>query len=155
MKLDYNFLLMPVGLILLATEHNQLCWLSIGDEKTVLLQELQQQPHYLNAKLQRNHALNLEMAESLVLAPRGTAWQQQVWQALQQIPKGTTISYTELAQRCAKPKAARAVASACAKNPISLFIPCHRVIAKSGKLGGYRWGVERKKWLLNWEKSEC
>lgn len=153
MKLDYNFLLMPVGLILLATEHSQLCWLSIGDDKAELLQELQQQPHYVNAQFQHNEALNLGGAESLPLAPRGTAWQQKVWQELQQIPKGTTISYTELAQRCGKPQAARAVASACAKNPISLFIPCHRVVAKSGALGGYRWGIARKQWLLDREKA--
>lgn len=155
MKLDYNFLLMPVGLILLATEHNQLCWLSIGDDKAALLQTLQQQPYYMNAQLQHNENLTLEMAKSLPLAPRGTAWQQQVWQQLQQIPKGTTISYTELAQRCDKPQSVRAVASACAKNPIALFIPCHRVVAKSGALSGYRWGVARKEWLLNWEKNAC
>lgn len=168
MTIDYNFLLTPVGLVLMASEQNRLCWLSVGaeEEKLELLQALQHQ--YVNAALQHNNNANSaytealhsyfsgsDLALNLPLEPKGTPWQQQVWQELQQIPAGTSISYSELAQRCAKPQAVRAVASACAKNPIALFIPCHRVVAKSGALSGYRWGIEKKQWLLNWEQSEC
>jgi len=83
----------------------------------------------------------------------GTALQKKVWDALCTIPAGQTITYTELAQRCERPKAVRAVASACGKNPFSILIPCHRVVAKSGGLGGYSGGLQNKKALLHWERT--
>lgn len=83
----------------------------------------------------------------------GTTLQKKVWHALCTIPTGQTITYTELAERCERPRAVRAVASACGKNPISILIPCHRVIAKSGGLGGYSGGLNHKKALLHWERS--
>ena len=150
MHLDYDFLPSKLGLILLATQHNTLCWLSVGEDKSVLLDELQQQ--YPRAVLQQYFA-DATIPASLPLAPLGTPWQQRIWQELQKIPSGQHLSYSGLAERCGKPKAARAAASACAQNPISLFIPCHRIIAKSGALGGYRWGIDKKQWLLNWEKT--
>ena len=153
MILDYNFLPFPIGLMLLATEQKKLCWLSMGTEKDQLLSELQR--HYPKSELQLNERLDLALAAVLPLKPKGTPWQQRVWHELLQIPRGNTISYSELAIRCAKPKAARAVASACAKNPIALFIPCHRVVAKSGALSGYRWGVKYKQWLLESERSHA
>jgi AraC family transcriptional regulator, regulatory protein of adaptative response / methylated-DNA-[protein]-cysteine methyltransferase len=79
---------------------------------------------------------------------KGTPFQKRVWQALCEIPPGTTISYGELAQRLGTPTATRAVATACAANPIAVAIPCHRVVAKNGALAGYRWGLERKRALL-------
>jgi len=82
---------------------------------------------------------------------RGTHFQKLVWKELCRIPAGHTISYSELAKRGQRPTAVRAVASACGKNPISILIPCHRVIAKSGLLGGYYWGLDKKQFLLNWE----
>jgi len=88
---------------------------------------------------------------SLPLDIRGTAFQQRVWQALTEIPLGTTLSYTELAERIGSPKAVRAVARACATNTIALAIPCHRVVRSDGSLSGYRWGVERKRVLLERE----
>jgi AraC family transcriptional regulator, regulatory protein of adaptative response / methylated-DNA-[protein]-cysteine methyltransferase len=84
---------------------------------------------------------------------RGTAFQHQVWQALRQIPLGETISYTELARRVGRPKAVRAVARACAVNQVAVVIPCHRVVGASGSLTGYRWGIERKRKLLEQEKG--
>jgi AraC family transcriptional regulator, regulatory protein of adaptative response / methylated-DNA-[protein]-cysteine methyltransferase len=84
---------------------------------------------------------------------RGTAFQHQVWQALRQIPLGETISYTELARRVGRPKAVRAVARACAVNQVAVVIPCHRVVGASGSLTGYRWGIERKRWLIEREKA--
>ena len=87
----------------------------------------------------------------LPLDIRGTAFQQRVWQALQAIPPGSTLSYTELARRIGAPAAVRAVASACAANPLAVVIPCHRVVRNDGALAGYRWGIERKRALLDRE----
>src|SRR5436309_8390612 len=84
----------------------------------------------------------------LPLDIRATAFQRRVWQELQKIPFGTTLSYGELARRIGQPRATRAVARACATNPAALVIPCHRVLREDGELGGYRWGVERKRALL-------
>lgn len=87
----------------------------------------------------------------LKLAPQGTAFQKQVWQELQQIPYGQTISYGELARRINNPQAVRAVGLANGRNPISIIIPCHRVIGSNGKLVGYGGGLDRKKYLLTLE----
>jgi methylated-DNA-[protein]-cysteine S-methyltransferase len=87
----------------------------------------------------------------LPLAPHGTAFQQKVWQALQTIPYGKTISYGELARHIGQPTASRAVGLANGRNPISIIVPCHRVVGASGKLTGYGGGIERKQWLLNHE----
>ncbi len=87
----------------------------------------------------------------LPLDVRGTAFQQRVWQALQQIPAGQTVSYAEIARRIGAPKAVRAVAGACAANHIAVAIPCHRVVRNDGALSGYAWGVERKRALLERE----
>lgn len=88
----------------------------------------------------------------LPLDPIGSPFQKEVWSELQKIPSGSTVSYSELATRLKKPNATRAVASACAKNNIAILIPCHRVLQKNGKLGGYRWGINTKKELLALEK---
>lgn len=81
----------------------------------------------------------------------GTEFQERVWQALRQIPAGQTVSYTQLAEMIGAPKAARAVAGACAANKVAVLVPCHRVLRSDGKLSGYRWGVERKRALLERE----
>ena len=84
----------------------------------------------------------------LPLDVRGTAFQRKVWQALRDIPPGSTITYTELARRIGSPRAVRAVARACATNPVALAIPCHRVVRTDGSLAGYRWGIDRKRELI-------
>ena len=89
----------------------------------------------------------------LPLDVRGTAFQQRVWRALQAIPSGATLSYAELARRVGMPRGARAVARAVATNPLALAIPCHRVVASDGGIGGYRWGVARKRRLLARERA--
>jgi AraC family transcriptional regulator of adaptative response/methylated-DNA-[protein]-cysteine methyltransferase len=89
---------------------------------------------------------------NLPLDIQGTAFQQQVWQVLQTIPIGSTLSYQQVATQIGNPKAFRAVASACAANKLAIAIPCHRVVGSNGSLSGYRWGVERKKALLELEK---
>ena len=87
----------------------------------------------------------------LPLDVRGTAFQQRVWQALRDIPAGTTASYAEIAGALGAPRAVTAVAQACAANPLAVAIPCHRVVRNDGGLSGYRWGVERKRALLERE----
>ena len=90
-------------------------------------------------------------ARTLPLDIRGTAFQRRVWQALQTIPPGETRSYAQLATALGTPTAARAVAGACAANPLAIAVPCHRIVCGDGSLSGYRWGVERKRALLERE----
>jgi AraC family transcriptional regulator of adaptative response/methylated-DNA-[protein]-cysteine methyltransferase len=92
-----------------------------------------------------------ELGLELPLDVRGTAFQQRVWQALREIPAGSSASYSEIAGRIGSPHSARAVAHACAANPLAVAIPCHRVVRSDGGLSGYRWGVERKRALLQRE----
>lgn len=83
----------------------------------------------------------------------GTAFQEKVWRALLEIPHGQYTTYRAIAGRIGSPSACRAVGSAVGANPVAVLIPCHRVVASDGGLGGYRWGLERKRWLLDWEAS--
>ncbi|HEX8199808.1 MAG TPA: methylated-DNA--[protein]-cysteine S-methyltransferase [Isosphaeraceae bacterium] len=91
--------------------------------------------------------------DDLRLDVQGTAFQRRVWDALRAIPVGSTRSYGDLARELGRPGAARAVGSACGKNPVALFVPCHRVVRGDGDLGGYHWGLERKRALLAIERS--
>jgi AraC family transcriptional regulator of adaptative response/methylated-DNA-[protein]-cysteine methyltransferase len=95
-----------------------------------------------------------QLAAPQVLDLRGTAFQLRVWQALRRIPRGETRSYSQLAREMGAPHATRAVARACAMNRVALFVPCHRVIGANGSLTGYRWGVERKRRLLEAEGAK-
>ena len=92
-------------------------------------------------------------AFSVKLAPRGSSFQQEVWNELRRIPPGETQTYAELAARVGRPKAIRAVGAANARNPISIIVPCHRVVGSNGTLTGYAGGLERKEWLLRKEAS--
>lgn len=85
----------------------------------------------------------------------GTPWQLRVWAALREIPPGQTVTYGELARRLGQPGASRAVGAACAANPIAILVPCHRVVPTGGGLGGYYWGVERKRRLLEFERQNA
>lgn len=151
-----------IGPVLVATSPRGVCALLLGDEADAAGlgarfpgTPLQEDPKGLAPLLNRirrwlkrpDGALDLE------LDLRGTPFQQRVWRALQRIPCGTTLSYAGLARRLRAPTASRAVASACARNPVALAIPCHRVLRSDGGLSGYRWGVERKRELLNREAS--
>jgi AraC family transcriptional regulator, regulatory protein of adaptative response / methylated-DNA-[protein]-cysteine methyltransferase len=89
----------------------------------------------------------------LPLDMRGTPFQEAVWQALRNIPAGTTASYSEVAERIGAPREAQAVAAACAANPIAVAVPCHRIVRRNGQLGGYRWGFRRKRDLLSREAT--
>ncbi len=108
--------------------------------------------HLMVAAEQVQAYLNGERKDfDLPLSMQGTAFQREVWSELRRIPYGQTISYSELANRVKRPKACRAVGSANGKNPLSLIIPCHRVIAANASLGGYSGGLDRKRWLLHLE----
>ncbi len=93
-------------------------------------------------------------AHELPLDVRGTAFQRRVWNALTEIPPGSTLSYGAIAERLGVVGGARAVAGACASNPLAVIIPCHRVVRADGELGGYRWGIERKRALLEREDED-
>ncbi|WP_266181810.1 methylated-DNA--[protein]-cysteine S-methyltransferase [Dyella humicola] len=139
-----------------------ICAILLGDSRADVLGDLQQRfPDA--AMIEGDHqAMRLlhkvvALAESpkttveLPLDMRGTAFQQRVWQALRNIPAGSTTTYADLARRIGAPRAARAVAQACAANHLAIVIPCHRVVRSDGALSGYRWGVERKRILLQRE----
>ncbi len=151
-----------LGSILVASSDKGVCAILLGDDPNALARDLQDR--FPKAELQggdRAYEAVVAQAIGLVETPnmgfhlpldvRGTAFQQRVWQALREIPMGSTLSYTELAERIHAPKAVRAVASACAANAIAMAIPCHRVVRNDGSLSGYRWGVERKHALLQKE----
>jgi AraC family transcriptional regulator, regulatory protein of adaptative response / methylated-DNA-[protein]-cysteine methyltransferase len=151
-----------LGSILVARSEVGICAIYLGDDPDALVRELQDR--FPRARLiggdtefEKLVAQVVGFVEApavgldLPLDVRGTAFQQRVWQALREIPAGSTATYSEIAGRIGVPKAVRAVAQACAANPVALAIPCHRVIRTDGALSGYRWGVERKRELLQRE----
>lgn len=151
-----------LGRLLLAASEQGICALLLGDDDQALQNELHvyfplATISSADASITSWLAQVIELIEKpkgklhLPLHLRGTAFQQRVWQALQEIPAGKTLSYTELAAKIGQPKAARAVASACANNTIAVLIPCHRIVRGDGSLSGYRWGIERKRQLLERE----
>jgi len=148
-----------LGSILVAGTDRGLCAISLGDDPEALMRA--RQDRFPRAQLiGGNNAFERYVAQvigfvdaptaglDLPLDIRGTAFQQRVWQALREIPSGATASYAEIAKRIGAPNSVRAVAGACAANKLALAIPCHRVVRTDGGLSGYRWGVERKRQLL-------
>lgn len=158
----------PLGLMMIGATDRGICFLQFGDTDQTLLGELRQQfsaatvqampdshrPQFEAwlAALNR-HLRGLEPRLDLPLDVRGTAFQLIVWRYLQKLPYGEVRSYSEVAAAIGKPAAARAVANACASNSVALLIPCHRVVRGTGELGGYRWGVQRKRVLLDTERA--
>lgn len=153
-----------LGAILVAATERGVCAIFMGDDPGALVDDLQARfpaAHLVGAEpeFERWVAAVVGAIEqpaksiALPLDVRGTAFQERVWRALAQIPVGSTLSYSELAARLRMPNSVRAVASAVAANPIGVAIPCHRVIRTDGSLAGYRWGVERKRALLEREAS--
>ncbi|ARP88690.1 bifunctional transcriptional activator/DNA repair enzyme AdaA [Bordetella genomosp. 9] len=151
-----------LGALLVAATDKGICEIALGEDPQTLLQGLQDR--FARASLVGGDAEferwvaavvgfveNPALGLSLPLDVRGTAFQQRVWQALQAIPIGTTVSYADIARRIGAPTAVRAVARACAANAIALAIPCHRVVRTDGLPGGYRWGIARKLELLERE----
>ncbi|MGY8996283.1 MAG: methylated-DNA--[protein]-cysteine S-methyltransferase [Alphaproteobacteria bacterium] len=109
----------------------------------------------ISAKVAAYFSGDLTALEKISVNPRGTTFQQGVWQTLREIPCGQTIAYKELASRAGRPKAVRAAGAANGQNPVSLVVPCHRVIGSDGSLTGYGGGLFRKKWLLQHEGALC
>jgi len=151
-----------LGAILVASSAKGVAAILIGDDPDVLVRDLQDRfpkAHLVggDAEFERLVAEVVGFVEAphiglaLPLDVRGTAFQQRVWQALQEIPAGETATYTGIAARIGAPKSVRAVAGACAANALAVAIPCHRVVRHDGALSGYRWGVERKRDLLTRE----
>lgn len=153
-----------LGSILVAASERGVCAILMGDDPDELARDLQDRFPRANliggdTKFEQLVAKVVGFVEApglgldLPLDVRGTAFQQRVWQALREIPAGETVSYADIANRIGSPKSVRAVAQACAANMLAVAIPCHRVVRNDGGLSGYRWGVERKRALLNREAN--
>lgn len=153
----------PMGFLLLAATSKGICSVRLDDKKNKLLEEFKKE--FSKAELKENSAPLKKWIQALVdylagnkpwpVLPydvRATAFQRRVWEWLRTIPSGTTYNYSEAAKAIGRPSAVRAVARACAANPVALVIPCHRILPKAGGAGGYRWKPERKEKLLKLEQ---
>ncbi|HYX13547.1 MAG TPA: bifunctional DNA-binding transcriptional regulator/O6-methylguanine-DNA methyltransferase Ada [Nostoc sp.] len=154
----------PLGYLLVATTEKGICAVKLGDEADKLEHILNQEFH--QAHIMRDDHTHKKWIQAILdfiaggethldlpLDVRGTAFQKQVWEALQKIPYGETRTYSDIACDIAKPQTVRAVGNACGANPIALIVPCHRVLRSDGSLGGYHWGIERKQKLLTQESK--
>ena len=161
-EIDFTISDSPLGRLLLAATARGVCRVMIGDDEAALERDLREE--YPRAVVRRNdrllsaqvrvlleHLRGRSPHADLPLDVRATAFQWRVWRQLQAIPYGQTRTYQEVAAALGKPSATRAVARACATNPVALLIPCHRVIRTDGSMGGYRWGIPRKEALLKQE----
>jgi len=164
--IHYTVVRTSLGLLLVAVTERGICSVALGDEENALVDAMRAE--YPAAELARAtdaddrlvdavvaHVEGTARATELPLDLKATAFQWQVWRALQRIPEGATRSYQEIARELGHPSAARAVARACASNRIAVLIPCHRVVRGDGALGGYRWGVARKAALLARESARA
>lgn len=164
LDIGYAIVSSAIGKMLVAATSRGVCRVSLGEDAAAL--EAALVAEFPRAHIRKDRAA-LEAAVSAVMAyldgkepstelpldVQATAFQRRVWQELQRIPRGETRTYTEIARRIGNPKATRAVARACASNPVALVVPCHRVVREDGDLGGYRWGVERKRELIARESN--
>jgi AraC family transcriptional regulator of adaptative response/methylated-DNA-[protein]-cysteine methyltransferase len=154
----------PLGRLVIAATERGLCAVRFGDNAADLERDLRKEFHA--AEMHRDDAAMQRYVKPLLASMRGenttvdlpldvraTAFQMKVWEKLRQIPRGETRSYGEVAREIGEPGAVRAVARACASNPVALAVPCHRVVRSDGDLAGYRWGIERKKKLLERERA--
>jgi AraC family transcriptional regulator of adaptative response/methylated-DNA-[protein]-cysteine methyltransferase len=166
MRIEYATISSPIGRVLVAATENGVCAVKIGASDSTLTAELERE--YPAAEIQPARRAKPEWVAAIADHLRGgdtpidlpidvqaTAFQWKVWRALQRIPAGETRAYAEVARSIGKPKAVRAVARACATNPVALVVPCHRVVPTAGGTGGYRWGAERKKKLLTAEAARA
>ncbi len=166
--ISYAYRRSALGPLLMAATDKGVCFVQFGDSKAALTEQLANE--FPQAVIEKSRAeksaqldawlaqLDAHLGEGqprpdLPLDLRGTAFQMQVWRYLLSVPEGSVVSYSEVASGIGKPKAVRAAASACAANRVGVLIPCHRVLRGDGGTGGYRWGVERKRTLLDNERS--
>jgi AraC family transcriptional regulator of adaptative response/methylated-DNA-[protein]-cysteine methyltransferase len=164
MTIHWTITVTVLGNALVAATERGICAVALADEQPKLLEELRAEfPHAELNHVPDHDGIIAEKVRAVADALSGkaakvpveligTAFQHRVWQALMTIPRGSTLSYSELAERLALPKAARAVARACAGNRVAVLVPCHRIIRGDGSLGGYRWGLPLKEDLL---RREC
>ena len=164
MKIGYTIAKSPLGKILVAATERGVSAVYLGDAENTMIAELREE--YPRAEIApatdsfqrwvREIVLRMEGKPPRLELPldlQATVFQRRVWQELQRIPRGKTRTYSQVAQSLGKPKAVRAVARACATNPVSIVVPCHRVIREDGTMAGYRWGLARKEQLLAQERS--
>lgn len=164
MEIGFTTVRSPLGWLLVAATPRGVCAVKLGDRAAELEADLRRE--FPRADVESNRFVPRDWVQAIVnglrgvaadmslpLDVRGTAFQWRVWRALQSIPAGETRSYSEVARTIGAPAAVRAVARACASNPVCLLVPCHRVVARNGSLAGYRWGVGRKGRLLKDEKK--
>lgn len=166
MRIGYSTMQSPVGLVLIAATDHGVCAVKIGSTESALARELAREfpaaqieadskPRSEWVKAIAKHLRGEAPSLDLPIDVRATAFQWKVWRALQRIPYGETRAYAEVAKSIGKPTAVRAVARACATNPVALVVPCHRVVPSAGGVGGYRWGKARKARLLESEKNRA
>lgn len=160
--IKYSFAQLPFGDIIIATTAYGICSLTFYTDKEQAVEDLQAQfpniPLLHTQDSMQQEALSIlqnreDTKHTIRLHIQGTEFQLRVWQALLNIPFGHYSTYREIARQISKPKASRAVGTAIGNNPIAILIPCHRVIQSSGKLGGYKWGIERKTQIIEWERN--
>jgi AraC family transcriptional regulator of adaptative response/methylated-DNA-[protein]-cysteine methyltransferase len=158
-EITYTIVSSPIGRLLVGGTEFGICAICMGDSTEKVEQALAEQ--YPHAKLHRDDDMHHEWVSQILeylngrdqslnlpLDVQGTAFQSRVWGEIKSIPYGATTTYSKIARDMGNPKAVRAVARACATNPVALIVPCHRVVGKDGGLHGYRWGIERKQRLL-------
>ena len=164
MQIGYTVANTTLGKLLVAATDRGVSAVYLGESEKSLVEELRKE--YAQAEIVRAGDGNGNWLNEIVRRVEGnapslelpldihaTAFQRRVWQELQKIPRGTTRTYTQVARALGKPRSVRAVARACATNPVSIVVPCHRVIRTDGTLAGYRWGLQRKEKLLEREAS--
>jgi AraC family transcriptional regulator of adaptative response/methylated-DNA-[protein]-cysteine methyltransferase len=164
MRIGYTVAACPLGRLLVAATARGISAVYLGNDDRVLSEELRRE--YPQAEISRDrnglsgwvqallgHLRGRGPRLDLPLDVQATAFQRRVWEALRRIPYGSTCSYSQIARAIGRPKATRAVARACATNPVSVVVPCHRVVREDGSLAGYRWGLDRKRSLLAREQA--
>jgi AraC family transcriptional regulator of adaptative response/methylated-DNA-[protein]-cysteine methyltransferase len=164
MRITYTIVASPFGKLLVGATERGVCAVALGDSDAALVRALEQD--FPRAEIRRGDDVHREWVEEIVghigggnlgltvpLDVRGTTFQQQVWALLRKIRPGGTRSYSEIAAALGNPQATRAVAQACASNRLAILIPCHRVVRNDGTLGGYKWGTDRKRRLLEQERG--
>lgn len=166
MQIGYTVANSSLGKVLVAATPRGVSAVYLGENQERLVDALHKE--YPRAEIRRTRETNEQWLREILhriegdapsvdlpLDVQATAFQRRVWQELQKIPRGTTRTYTQVARALGKPRSVRAVARACATNPVSIVVPCHRVIRTDGSLAGYRWGLQRKEKLLEREKAHA
>lgn len=159
-KIEYGFYPTIFGKMIVASVSKRLCYMAFVDDEEEALEVLKTRFNNAIFEDKQNNfhvsvlnAFHSRENKPLKILLKGTEFQLKVWRALLEIPFAALSTYSQIAKKVGAPKAYRAVGTAIGNNPISIFIPCHRVVRVSGDLGGYRWGLHRKKTLLDWEQS--